>query len=175
MQFAFANEVARVCDAYDVNAHEVISSGKLGYKRTNVALPGLVGGPCLEKDPHILTQSARERGLESRYLGGPIGQPTSARRNGTVHCRSDVKRNLSHPRRIRVLGMAFKGVPATDDLRGSMSVKVSDALKKARPDSEVGLLDPVIEPRQWRLTSPTSTLRPYRRCGKRRHGGHHRQ
>lgn len=54
VQFAFANEVARVCEVYGVNAHEVIASGKLGYKRTNVPLPGLVGGPCLEKDPHIL-------------------------------------------------------------------------------------------------------------------------
>ena len=49
VQFAFANEVARLCDAFGVNAHEVISAGKLGYSRTNVALPGLVGGPCLEK------------------------------------------------------------------------------------------------------------------------------
>jgi len=61
VQFAFANEVARLCDAFDVNAHEVIASGKLGYRRTNVALPGLVGGPCLEKDPHILMHSARGR------------------------------------------------------------------------------------------------------------------
>ena len=40
--------------------------------------------------------------------------------------------------------MAFKGVPATDDLRGSMSVKVLDELKKACPDCEIGLFDPVI-------------------------------
>ena len=64
VQFGFANEVARVCEAFGVNAMEVISSGKLGYQRTNVPLPGLVGGPCLEKDPHILAQSARGRGVE---------------------------------------------------------------------------------------------------------------
>ena len=34
VQFAFANEVARVCDAFGVSAHEVISAGKLGYNRT---------------------------------------------------------------------------------------------------------------------------------------------
>ena len=32
-QFAFANEVARVCDAFGVSAYEVISAGKLGYNR----------------------------------------------------------------------------------------------------------------------------------------------
>src|SRR6516165_10965334 len=46
VQFAFANEVARLCDEFEVDAQEVISSGKLGYKRTNVPKPGLVGGPC---------------------------------------------------------------------------------------------------------------------------------
>ena len=63
VQFAFANEVARVCDAFGVSAHEVISAGKIGYNRTNIPLPGLVGGPCLEKDPHILMESARTRGI----------------------------------------------------------------------------------------------------------------
>ena len=64
VQFGFANEVARICDAFGVNAMEVIPGGKLGYERTNVALPGLVGGPCLEKDPHILAQSLRAVGVE---------------------------------------------------------------------------------------------------------------
>jgi UDP-N-acetyl-D-mannosaminuronic acid dehydrogenase len=64
--FGFANEVARLCDAVGVSANEVISTGKLGYPRTNIAQPGLVGGPCLEKDPHILRQSARDYGLSWR-------------------------------------------------------------------------------------------------------------
>ncbi|MBV8929740.1 MAG: nucleotide sugar dehydrogenase, partial [Mycobacteriaceae bacterium] len=36
VSFGFANEVARVCDALGVSAHEVIGAGKLGYGRTNV-------------------------------------------------------------------------------------------------------------------------------------------
>jgi UDP-N-acetyl-D-mannosaminuronic acid dehydrogenase len=145
VQFAFANEVARVCDAFGVNAHEVISSGKLGYKRTNVPLPGLVGGPCLEKDPHILMQSARSRGidLEISSAGRLVNERQPAE---TVEFISSeiARRNLSAPPRISILGLAFKGVPATDDLRGSMSVKVLDALKKAHPGADVGLYDPVI-------------------------------
>jgi UDP-N-acetyl-D-mannosaminuronic acid dehydrogenase len=145
VQFAFANEVARVCDAFGVNAHEVISSGKLGYKRTNVPLPGLVGGPCLEKDPHILMQSARSRGidLEISSAGRLVNERQPAE---TVEFISGeiARRNLASPPRISILGLAFKGVPATDDLRGSMSVKVLDALKKAHPGADVGLYDPVI-------------------------------
>ncbi|MBX7435551.1 nucleotide sugar dehydrogenase [Mycobacterium sp. Y57] len=147
VQFAFANEVARLCDAFGVNAHEVISSGKLGYSRTNVALPGLVGGPCLEKDPHILLQSARTRGLNLEITSA--GRLVNERQpSETVGFIADeiMRRGLSSPLRVRVLGMAFKGIPATDDLRGSMSIKVLDALKKAHPDAEFGIFDPVIAP-----------------------------
>ncbi|MFN3005997.1 MULTISPECIES: nucleotide sugar dehydrogenase [Mycolicibacterium] len=147
VHFAFANEVARVCDAFNVNAHEVISSGKLGYSRTNVPLPGLVGGPCLEKDPHILMQSAKGRGIDleitsaSRLVNERQPYETVAFISSEVE-----RRNLPSPLKISVLGMAFKGVPATDDLRGSMSVKVLDALKKGHPDAEISVYDPVIEP-----------------------------
>jgi UDP-N-acetyl-D-mannosaminuronic acid dehydrogenase len=145
VQFGFANEVARLCDAFGVNTHEVIASGKLGYKRTDVALPGLVGGPCLEKDPHILLQSARERGvdLEITSAGRLVNERQPAE---TVRFITDQisKRDLASPLRISILGMAFKGIPATDDLRGSMSVKVLDELKKAHPDAEIRLFDPVI-------------------------------
>jgi UDP-N-acetyl-D-mannosaminuronic acid dehydrogenase len=153
VHFAFANEVARVCDAFEVNAHEVISSGKLGYKRTNVPLPGLVGGPCLEKDPHILLQSARSRGidLELTFAGRLINERQPAE---TVKFISDeiARRSLPSPLGICVLGMAFKGIPATDDLRGSMSTKVLDELKKAHPDAEIRLFDPVIAPDQLAST-----------------------
>ena len=49
--FAFANEIARICDGLGLDAIEVIESGKDDYGRTNVPMPGLVGGPCFEKDP----------------------------------------------------------------------------------------------------------------------------
>ena len=147
VQFAFANEVARLCEAFRVNAHEVISSGKLGYSRTNVALPGLVGGPCLEKDPHILIQSAQAQGmtLEITSAARLVNERQPIETVGFVK-KEVARRGLSHPLRIRVVGMAFKGVPATDDLRGSMSVKVLAALKDAHPDAEFGVFDPVIKP-----------------------------
>ncbi|MGE0781906.1 nucleotide sugar dehydrogenase [Mycolicibacterium sp.] len=147
VQFAFANEVARLCEAFGVNAHEVISSGKLGYARTNVALPGLVGGPCLEKDPHILLQSAAARGisLEITAAGRLVNERQPIETVGFI-TGEIARRQLPSPLRLRVLGMAFKGIPATDDLRGSMSIKVLDALKKAHPDAQVGIYDPVIDP-----------------------------
>jgi UDP-N-acetyl-D-mannosaminuronic acid dehydrogenase len=146
VQFAFANEVARVCDAFGVSAHEVISAGKLGYNRTNIPLPGLVGGPCLEKDPHILMESARTRGidLEITTAGRLVNERQPEETVRFISSEID-RRELagSAPLKISLLGMAFKGLPETSDLRGSMSIKVLDALKKAHPDAEIGVYDPV--------------------------------
>ena len=144
VQFGFANEVARICDRFGVNAMEVIQGGKLGYSRTNVALPGLVGGPCLEKDPHILTQSCRDAGLDLDI--------TRAAR--TVNERQPVetvdfiltehrRRKGDRPMNLALVGVAFKGVPATDDLRGAMSLRVLAALDDRVPDATLRLYDPV--------------------------------
>jgi UDP-N-acetyl-D-mannosaminuronic acid dehydrogenase len=144
VQFAFANEVARMCDAFGVSAHEVISAGKLGYNRTNIPLPGLVGGPCLEKDPHILMESARTRGisLEITSAGRLVNERQPEETVRFISSEID-RRDLASPLKINVLGMAFKGLPETSDLRGSMSIKVLDALKKAHPNAEIGVYDPI--------------------------------
>ncbi|MUM36057.1 nucleotide sugar dehydrogenase, partial [Mycobacterium sp. CBMA361] len=140
------NEVARICDAFGVSAYEVISAGKLGYNRTNIPLPGLVGGPCLEKDPHILMESVRERGvtLNITAAGRLVNERQPAE---TVRFISSeiARRSLGAdgPLRINLLGMAFKGQPETSDLRGSMSIKVLGELKAAHLDAEIGLYDPV--------------------------------
>lgn len=144
VQFAFANEVARVCDAFGVSAHEVISAGKIGYNRTNIPLPGLVGGPCLEKDPHILMESARTRGisLEITKAGRLVNERQPQETVDFISSEIE-RRELAGPLKINILGMAFKGQPETSDLRGSMSIKVLDALKKAHPEAQIGVYDPI--------------------------------
>lgn len=148
VQFAFANEVARMCDAFGVSAHEVISGGKLGYNRTNIPLPGLVGGPCLEKDPHILMESARSRGisLEITAAGRLVNERQPEETVRFISSEIDRRNLAAGPLKISLVGMAFKGLPETSDLRGSMAIKVLDALKKAHPNAEIGLYDPVTPP-----------------------------
>lgn len=145
IQFAFANEVARACEPYGVSAYEVIQSGKLGYRRTNVPLPGLVGGPCLSKDPHIFAQSLQEHGvnLALSLAGRQVneGQPAET----VAFVSSEMyRRGMPEDAKIAILGMAFKGVPETDDLRGSMALKVIEAVRLARPAATLHLFDPVI-------------------------------
>ena len=144
IQFGFANEVARVCDAYGINALEVINGGKLGYPRTNVALPGLVGGPCLEKDPHILAQSLEQKGinLEITQAARMVNERQPIETVGFINGRLSARPGKGKPV-VALAGMAFKGVPATDDLRGSMAHKILAAVRNQIPDAEIRVYDPV--------------------------------
>jgi UDP-N-acetyl-D-mannosaminuronic acid dehydrogenase len=147
VRFAFANEVARTCEAFGVNAHEVIASGKLGYPRTDVPLPGPVGGPCLEKDPHILVQSARSRGLDLEITRASrlVNERQPAETVDFIAAEM-ARRSFGAGAEVAVLGIAFKGVPATDDLRGSMSLRIIAALRRSRPDMRLRIFDPVARP-----------------------------
>jgi len=143
--FAFANEVARACDAIGINATEVIKYGKLGYPRTNVPRPGLVGGPCLEKDPHILMTSLRKYniGLEITAASRLVNERQPAETVANMLSLLEA-RNVRTPHKVVVAGMAFKGVPETDDLRGSMALKVVDALKACEQIKEIHVFDHVV-------------------------------
>jgi len=146
VQFAYANEVARACDAVGISAAEVIRAGKLGYPRTNLPMPGPVGGPCLEKDSHILAEGVREHGvaLEITTAARTINE------RQPIEIASYLKRVLatmsgfpSKPR-IALLGLAFKGQPATDDLRGTMARPILDALRESFPDATFCAYDAVV-------------------------------
>jgi UDP-N-acetyl-D-mannosaminuronic acid dehydrogenase len=155
MQFGFANEVARVCETYGVNAMEVIQGGSLGYERTNVALPGLVGGPCLEKDPHIFCASAAEKGLTLEITAAARTVNERQPRETVDFIKQEAtNRGFPAPMKISLLGMAFKGKPETDDLRGAMSIAVLDQLKSVFPEATICLFDPVIAPSVLEETFP---------------------
>lgn len=146
VMFAYANEVAKVCDAIGVSAVEVIRAGKLGYPRTNLPLPGPVSGPCLTKDPHILQQS-----LESRGVSLPITH--WARRSneelvgdvvGSLKGLAAATEGFPAAPTIAVMGLAFKGRPVTDDLRGSSVYDLLDALRAAWPAARLRGFDALV-------------------------------
>ena len=161
--FAFSNEVARLCDKVGISAMEVIQAGKLGYPRTNLPMPGLVGGPCLIKDPYILAEGCRERGvtpdiaLLARRLNEK--QPEEIVSFLSTFTRS-LKRFPKNPK-IALLGIAFKGRPETDDLRGTMARPVLAALKRHFPQAEFVGYDPVVSRSEIKSfgVRPTSSLR----------------
>ena len=146
VMFGFANEVAAICSQAGLSALEVIRAGRLGYPRTNVALPGPVGGPCLEKDPHILVESARSIGLDLPITAA-ARRVNEQQPDVTVSLLQQACRAMMHfPKapRITVAGLAFKGVPATDDLRGTMARPIVAALRAAFPGAQLSGYDPVV-------------------------------
>lgn len=146
--FAFANEVARMCDAAGLSAVEVINAGKLSYPRTNLPLPGPVGGPCLEKDPHILTESLRAFGFEPEMVGIARAMNETQPADVVDRLRALADTLPGWPARpvIALMGLAFKGRPVTDDLRGTMAKPMVEALRRAFPNATLRGFDAVVAP-----------------------------
>ena len=144
--FAYANEVARGCDAIGISAAEVINSGKLGYPRTNLSMPGPVGGPCLEKDSYILAESLDEYGIlpEITLVARKINQRQPSEVVSYIKEATDTLLDFPKFPVITLMGIAFKGQPATDDLRGTMAKPIFDEIKKNYPGGIYRGYDPVV-------------------------------
>ncbi len=141
IHFAISNEVAMAANKFNIKASEVISAGKIGYPRTNLASPGPVGGPCLEKDPHLFAES----------LGWSESLAQTARKINTLIVPESIEFissqnfiSMKKHLRISLLGLAFKGAPETNDLRGSISLQIYNSLKSRFPESEILCFDPMI-------------------------------
>ncbi|MFF7647097.1 nucleotide sugar dehydrogenase [Streptomyces canus] len=134
LNIALANELAKFCALYDVDVLDVIAAANTipkGNGNVNILLPSVgVGGSCLTKDPWMVWQSARRRGLEIRTA--PTGREVNAGMPAytTQLILDDLAargRNFSEAT-VAVLGLAFKN--NTGDLRSSPAQMVVEALVK---------------------------------------------
>lgn len=109
--FAISNQIAYTADQLGLDAHEAIELANHEYARNDIPSPGTVGGKCLPKDPHFLTD---ERVCD---------QPTTpdlfhATRRTNARLQSYVTTELlrRQPGIVAVLGVAYKrGVGDTFD------------------------------------------------------------
>jgi len=144
--FGFSNEVARIADAIGVSAVEVIRAGKLGYARTNLAMPGPVGGPCLEKDSLILANRLSQIGVAPEII--LAARRTNERQPEEIiaglksFCCEQIR--IPDTPVITLAGFAFKGRPATDDLRGTMATPILAALRAAFPTAQFRGFDAMV-------------------------------
>jgi UDP-N-acetyl-D-mannosaminuronic acid dehydrogenase len=126
LMFGFANEVAGICNEMAINPLEVINSANENYPRSNIALPGLTGGPCLEKDPWILVESAK-----SRSKLAPISTASRLVNEGVLE--SFISKLLVSPSghvKVCILGLSFKGTPPIRDTRGGFVLPLLDILDR---------------------------------------------
>jgi len=143
--FAVSNEVAHLCNSQKIKASEVISAGKLGYSRTNIANPGPVGGPCLEKDSYLLAESFEYTSATARIALSARLTNENVTTEAAAFISNWLERNVTERYvKISVLGMAFKGVPETNDMRGTPAISLIKSLSSNCPDSEIYCWDPII-------------------------------
>lgn len=141
LQFAFANELAYLADLAGVDVYRVIEAAGHHYDRLNLALPGPVAGPCLEKDAYILADSAAHFGATA-----PLSRTARAVNEHIVgHIGEFASRSRPEPpRRVAILGLAFKGRPATSDVRGSLAGEFALEFSRQWPAAEILGWDPVV-------------------------------
>jgi UDP-N-acetyl-D-mannosaminuronic acid dehydrogenase len=141
LNFAFANLLALISQQHGVNVNELISLANFRYDRNKIALPGLVGGPCLEKDSYILSQSFAGKHtdllLGARYLNEEF--PSKAIEFIAQH-------ETSKTTKVLVCGAAFKGKPVTSDTRGSFVFEIVEGLLDIGiQNSNITIFDPKVE------------------------------
>lgn len=130
--FSFANEMAQIASAFNLDAGAVIAAANRGYPRDPVPLPSPgVGGPCLTKDPYILAAAASRAGLQQTlsHHGRRVNESMHELVAGSVV--RELERLGKDPSRavIVVAGLAFKGAPETSDMRSSSSLVIAHLLR----------------------------------------------
>jgi UDP-N-acetyl-D-mannosaminuronic acid dehydrogenase len=136
--FALANQLALAAEQLDLDFGEIARAASDGYPRFSLARPGPVGGPCLTKDTALLAHS---------LAAGSLSVPVAARAlNESLldHVAEAVARHVDGAARpvIAVLGLAFKGDPATADRRGSFGIALARRLQADLAQAQLRQFEP---------------------------------
>ena len=133
LTFSFANELALLSDQFNVNTFDLISAANEGYPRDKIPFPSPgVGGPCLTKDPILF--SATSKGMRDDAVLG-----ISSRKINERALQYPIKLMEKYAKKIQkplsklnllIVGVAFKGIPETKDIRGSVSIDLFNKVSK---------------------------------------------
>ncbi|GAB7008097.1 nucleotide sugar dehydrogenase [Halorubrum trueperi] len=131
--FAIANQIAFTADELYLDAHEAISLANYEYPRNDIPSPGPVGGKCLPKDPHFLT--------DERVCDQPTTPDlfTSTRQTNAALSSYVVTEILRRqPSKVAMCGLSYKG--GIGDTYNSPAKTIADEL--ATQGVPVELSDP---------------------------------
>lgn len=141
LNFAFSNELARLCEKFNIDIYKTINASNLGYPRNLISLPSPgVGGSCLTKDPFLLSKSDTKKNnifKNSRYFNE---QFLNFQLNRITKILNKFKKKKKT--NILICGLAFKGFPETSDVRNSISIVFANKLNNK---NKVYVYDPVIK------------------------------
>ena len=122
LKITFANEVGRVCQAMEVDSHEVMrlvcADTQLNISKAYMKPGFAFGGSCLPKDLKALTYQARKMDVDIPMLSSVMG-------SNRAHIDYAVDRVLRlNERAVGMIGLSFKS--GTDDLRESPLVTMAE-------------------------------------------------
>lgn len=128
INFAFANELTRIANIYNLSGHDLIQNANYGYKRNFIKLPSIgVGGFCLPKDPYLF-----ERLFLNNSKGYQLAKYSRKINDSSLKILYRKVKNYRKNKKINILflGIAFKGYPETIDIRNSPTLEAFNKLKK---------------------------------------------
>lgn len=140
--FSLANEIAKICYDNSINSKDLIHAINYKYDRCNLAKPGPVAGPCISKDTYILFENELEKKQKSKSL---IYRARKVNEEYLLSFIDDIiKKNFTSQFSVSILGLAFKGTPATSDVRDSYALSIINKLKKNKLISDVYSYDSMV-------------------------------
>ena len=144
---SLANEMANLCDAFDVSYDEMISGVALDPRISpEFLVPGVgFGGSCLSKDIRALAAAGDAKGSDLRLLKSVHAQNENQYMRAVELLRAQIGELKA--KRIALLGLAFKG--GTDDVRESRALNIARHLIKE--GATVVAFDPVANENFHRL------------------------
>ena len=138
--FSFSNKVALICEKLKINSKSIIKKANYNFERNDIKYPGPVGGPCLSKDPYILSESVEP------YLASAI---TTSRKINNIYIKTFIKKIFKDNKNknklnISIIGIGFKGIPDTNDIRDSTAIKIIKELIYSFPKVKIYIYDKFI-------------------------------
>ncbi|AKG73417.1 nucleotide sugar dehydrogenase [Salinicoccus halodurans] len=123
VNIALANELAKICNALDINVHDVIEMANK-HPRVNLHTPGPgVGGHCLAVDPYFIIAEAPEKSpLIKLARDINVSMPQYV-----VDYTKEILEKLEGDK-VTVFGLTYKG--DVDDIRESPAFDIYELLRK---------------------------------------------
>ena len=139
IHFSIGNYFNLIAQSFGIRGEKLIKAANYKYPRSNIASPGLVGGPCLEKDSYILVNNMNNSDGKDFVLGARRFNESMEDKIVDWIKRNKLKYKINN---IGISGLAFKGNPDNSDLRGSSSINIIQKLKAN--DIELRLHDHIV-------------------------------
>ena len=141
VSIAFANEMARLAKALDLNVWEVLGKAMTKPFGLDLCFPGLIGGHCVPIDPHYLAYTMRTHREPTAFidLAEKIHQETRRDAIGLVHGLLNRRNQPVAGSRIIFFGISYKA--NIGDIRESAALQIMKDLYSA--GATVSYWDPV--------------------------------